>query len=443
MKILVFKDGQQHGPFTEMEVLERIEQGTFDMFEDYGWCQGMSEWKPIDEVLNIISEAEIAAADNDCDFSSEALASHVADLAKREEIRVESVEPAVASASSQNINPEDHVIEVIGSAICLIYQTYFRLLGEVVRQLVRELDNQKRPSLKRNRVTESITRLYSVFFGLTEWLKSDGMDSLAKTLSEETLRDDVRDTPCALIASDLRKNGLESFIHLRDDLQNAMNALGIEHESISVVQSAATGAAAGVAINYLATKGKSDGKAAIAGAAVGAGLSLSQKQKLRSEMYTHGLGSCMELLKGLHKLTSTLFDQSILLCLPKRPVKNPKYVALIKQLDEELKGKLTNEGIFVLGFFGILLGKLEAQVELNTARGGLVIMLALILALGTMVSIAGDSSAIWYFLFVIFILPIISSCRKIVRSHKNSQGIDEVMKQFHNYMETNPYLSKS
>lgn len=69
-------------------------------------------------------------------------------------------------------------------------------------------------------------------------------------------------------------------------------------------------------------------------------------------------------------------------------------------------------------------------------------MLVLIVALGTMVSSSFDShsvgnpNAIWYVLFVIFILPVISSCRKIVRSHKDAEGIEEVMKQFRAYVDS-------
>jgi GYF domain 2 len=52
MSILIWKDGQQLGPFTDSELLEQVRSGKV-AWNDLAWTEGYSDWKPLSEIARI------------------------------------------------------------------------------------------------------------------------------------------------------------------------------------------------------------------------------------------------------------------------------------------------------------------------------------------------------------------------------------------------------
>ena len=51
MNILIYKDDQQHGPYSREDVEEHLKSGAFTR-DDPAWTDGQSDWKPLSEVLD-------------------------------------------------------------------------------------------------------------------------------------------------------------------------------------------------------------------------------------------------------------------------------------------------------------------------------------------------------------------------------------------------------
>ena len=58
MSILIWKDGEQLGPFTEDQLHERLKTGTLSP-NDLAWKEGYSEWKPLSEILLLDSRRPV------------------------------------------------------------------------------------------------------------------------------------------------------------------------------------------------------------------------------------------------------------------------------------------------------------------------------------------------------------------------------------------------
>jgi Bacterial PH domain/GYF domain 2 len=52
MDILVHKDGQEHGPYTEEHLLALLQQGSISK-RDLIFYEGMAEWQPLEEIFEV------------------------------------------------------------------------------------------------------------------------------------------------------------------------------------------------------------------------------------------------------------------------------------------------------------------------------------------------------------------------------------------------------
>jgi hypothetical protein len=335
---------------------------------------------------------------------------------------------------------EDLIINGTIEAVSAIYTTYFELLAEVTKQLAEDLKGRSSTFKKQKRVTEHINALYTAFFGFTEYLETKGVDNLAKLIVSGTTREEVREETYNSIADELREDALGSFLALRDDLQETLETLGLEHEAINVSQAAASGALTGGALGYLSTRGKAGGKGAVAGALIGAGLSLAEKAKLRRQIYGQGLQACSQLLKGLFKLSNTLFDQTILYCLPKRPIHNPKYEAFMKYLETDLKERFINHGILVISFIELVTSQLEAKSNVNGGKWAFVIILTGALGVIWWSYACGAITCCWV-VGILFAWALISILIPIFKNTKLANTLGETIKQFEFY--SNSWVKKS
>ena len=50
MKIYIAKNGQQLGPFDEEQLTQKIQQGIVS-YDDLAWVEGMSDWRPLRQVI--------------------------------------------------------------------------------------------------------------------------------------------------------------------------------------------------------------------------------------------------------------------------------------------------------------------------------------------------------------------------------------------------------
>src|ERR1700747_131704 len=55
MSILIWKDGQQLGPFTQSQILEQLRSGTLSP-NDFAWTEGYANWLPLSEIVRIDSQ---------------------------------------------------------------------------------------------------------------------------------------------------------------------------------------------------------------------------------------------------------------------------------------------------------------------------------------------------------------------------------------------------
>lgn len=59
MSILIFKDGQQYGPYDLNDIQEQVTQGAFGT-SDLCWQEGWEDWRPLSYILGKPSSASIA-----------------------------------------------------------------------------------------------------------------------------------------------------------------------------------------------------------------------------------------------------------------------------------------------------------------------------------------------------------------------------------------------
>jgi uncharacterized RDD family membrane protein YckC len=52
MEIHVSSDGQQHGPFPLEQVWQLVNEGQFTT-DDLGWCEGMTDWAPLEQIIEM------------------------------------------------------------------------------------------------------------------------------------------------------------------------------------------------------------------------------------------------------------------------------------------------------------------------------------------------------------------------------------------------------
>ena len=55
MSILIWKDGQQLGPFTHSQILEQLRSGKLSP-KDFAWTEGYADWLPLSEIVRIDSQ---------------------------------------------------------------------------------------------------------------------------------------------------------------------------------------------------------------------------------------------------------------------------------------------------------------------------------------------------------------------------------------------------